>query len=235
MCKPRKLAVTIVDSIYGAATVLATLAIVAIWIDGAVIRIIHSALSPTLDKWFDVVSEVSDARVLASFALLLFGASHVAKALPAYPRWGVWRERARSGSLLMLLTLSTGGLLVLALKHLVARARPSALLEHGHLGLVIPMDSALFDSFPSSHAFAAFATAAVLADLLPRRRVLLLVLAAVPSICRVLTLEHYPSDVLASALIAYSSVRFWASRIQTSRYKGSPSKHTTAPGRWPSS
>jgi membrane-associated phospholipid phosphatase len=230
MFKTRKLFVTIVDSIYGAATVLAALAIVVIWIDGAVIRIVHSALSPTLDKWFDVVSEVSDASVLAAFTLLLFGASRVAKALPVYPRWGVWCELARSRGLLMLLTLATGGLLVLALKHIVARARPSALLEHGYLGLVMPMDGAHFGSFPSSHAFVAFATAAVLADLLPRRRVLLLVLAAVPSICRVLTLEHYPSDVLASALIAYSSMRFWVSRIQTSKYRDSPQRNTTAPG-----
>lgn len=217
MLKTRRLTVIIVDSIYGASNILATLAIVAIWIDGVVIRIVHTSRSPRLDKWFESVSEVSDASVFATIALVLFGASHVAKAFPACPRWSAWCERVRSGGLLMLLTLSTGGLLVLALKHLVARVRPSALMEHGDFGLVIPVDGARFSSFPSSHAFAAFATAAVLTYLLPRRRVLFLVLAAVPSICRVLTLEHYPSDVLASSLIAYGSLRFWAPRVQEYR------------------
>jgi len=184
--------------------------------DAAVIRLIHRSLTPTQDDFFDTVSELANATILSIVAMGNYGASRVALAWPVARRWLPWWDRARTGSLLMLLTLLTGGLATLLLKHLVARARPSVLLEDGHYGLVASFSGAPFNSFPSSHAFTAFAAACVLAYLLPAWRMPLFVLAAIVSICRVLTLEHFPSDVLASAFIAAGCVRFWAPRVQGS-------------------
>lgn len=186
----------------------------AIWADCAIVRSIHRSLTPALDEFFGGVSELANATVLAAVTLGVWGASHVASVFPAAARRGLLWEQARRASLLMLLTLWTGGLATLALKHLVARARPFVLLEHGHHGLATPFSGAPFDSFPSSHAFTAFAAAGVLASIAPAWRLPLLALAVVVSLCRVLTLEHFPSDVLASACIAMWCVRFWAPRVQ---------------------
>jgi membrane-associated phospholipid phosphatase len=219
MTTSRKHALATIDNLLGVSTTLAILAVLAIWLDAAIVEAIDGHLTPALDEFFDDVSGVADASVFAIIALSTYGASRVAIALPVTQRWRPLCERARRGSLLMLLTLLTGGLITLALKHVVARARPSMLLEHGHYGVSTPFIGSPFNSFPSSHALTAFAVACVLAHLLPAWRAPLLVLATIASLCRVLTLEHFPSDVLASAFIAAWCVRLWAPRVQGTEFR----------------
>jgi len=194
--------------------VLVVLGILAWGVDAAVIRFVHRSLTPALDDFFDAASGIANARILCVATLCAYCVSRSVQAWPAAHRWLPWWEHLRQGSLLMLLTLLTGGLITLVLKHVVARARPSVLIELGHYGLAAPFAGGPFNSFPSSHAFTAFAAACVLARVLPAWRTALLVLAAIVGFFRVLTLEHFPSDVLASAFIAAGCVRFWAPRLQ---------------------
>ena len=56
-------------------------------------------------------------------------------------------------------------------------------------------------SFPSGHATTSFACATVLASYVPRLRVPLFVLAALIAISRVYNAMHYPTDVLAGAVL----------------------------------
>jgi undecaprenyl-diphosphatase len=92
-------------------------------------------------------------------------------------------------------------LLALGIAHIVADlwARPRPYLAHpdAHLFIAPSHDT----SFPSDHATAAFAIAVAL--LLRHRKagVLALVLAALLGIARVAVGTHYPSDVVAGALI----------------------------------
>lgn len=194
--------------------VLAVLALLACCVDAAVIRSVHRSVPPAWDDFFEAVSKFADATVLSIGTLCAYGASRVAPAWPAARRWLPWWAHVRQTSLLMLLTLVMGGTITLALKHLVARARPGMLIEMGYYGFAAPLAGAPFNSFPSSHAFTAFAPAFVLACALPTWRTPLLVLAASVGICRVLTLEHFPSDVLASAFIAAGCVRLLAPRLR---------------------
>lgn len=189
-----------------------TVAVLVMWLDAPIIKIIHAQLRPTLIAFFGDVSGIANANFFAISALSVYAASRVASVLPVPPRWQHFFKQAKDGSLLMLLTLLTGGLITLILKQVVARARPSMLLEFDQYGLATPFLGFPFNSFPSSHAFTAFAVACVLAHLIPRWRSTLLLLAALTSLCRVLTLEHFPSDVLASAFIAAWCTRFWTSR-----------------------
>ena len=107
------------------------------------------------------------------------------------------------GSLLMLSTMAVGGLVVLVLKRSVARARPELYFEQGVYGLGESFSrSQLFNSFPSSHTYAAFAVAVVLGILAPRWRWVFLLLAALVAVSRLVNLDHYLSDVMTAAGIA---------------------------------
>jgi undecaprenyl-diphosphatase len=59
----------------------------------------------------------------------------------------------------------------------------------------------LYDSFPSGHTTAAFAFAAVLARERPRHAVAAFVFAALVGLSRIYIGVHYPSDVLAGAIL----------------------------------
>ncbi|MCH5824122.1 phosphatase PAP2 family protein, partial [Salmonella enterica] len=106
-------------------------------------------------------------------------------------------------SLLMLSTMAVGGLVVLVLKRSVARARPELFFDKGIYGLGEAFSRAnQFNSFPSSHTYAAFAVAVTLGILAPRWRWAFLSLAALVAVSRLVNLDHYLSDVMTAAGIA---------------------------------
>ena len=80
-----------------------------------------------------------------------------------------------------------------ALKRIVRRPRP-----------LNPEDRR---SMPSGHATIAFAVATVLADRYPRWRFGFYALAAGTAFARVYFGRHYPSDVLAGAVVGYGTTR----------------------------
>lgn len=87
-----------------------------------------------------------------------------------------------------------------ALKHLIARARPSDALPDIQLRDGFLLDPHSY-SFPSGHATASFMVAFILGARFPRTRAPLFALAALVAISRVHLGCHYPSDVLAGAAV----------------------------------
>lgn len=86
----------------------------------------------------------------------------------------------------------------LILKNLVARVRPYEAIEG--LTRLVPAERSF--SFPSGHAGHAFAAAVVLYCMLPKKYgIPALVLAGLISISRMYVGVHYPTDVLAGAVI----------------------------------
>ena len=83
------------------------------------------------------------------------------------------------------------------LKSAIGRERPPLADPKVHPLIPLPHDP----SMPSGHAMMAFAGAVVLAAVLPRMRWPLLALAAGVGLSRVYLGVHYPSDVLAGALL----------------------------------
>lgn len=112
----------------------------------------------------------------------------------------LWRQRGRAVRFLLLLALAIGvadGLVCNPLKHALARPRPCVALEQVHL-LVGRSDSG---SMPSAHAANTFA-AAMVAFLFYRRSWRFMVpFAAAVSLSRVCNGVHYPSDILAGAIL----------------------------------
>lgn len=107
------------------------------------------------------------------------------------------RPRHAEIAVCMLLAGSASGLLVQILKQIIGRARPE--LWHGPFHHTWPSAT----SFPSGHTVGAFALAGVLlfgSRSIPLRIVALLLATGV-GLSRVLAFRHWPSDVLASALI----------------------------------
>ena len=101
-------------------------------------------------------------------------------------------------------------------KRLIGRGRPGNFDEFGLLHFQLNWDRYSFQSFPSGHATTAFALAMVLAFLAPRWTYVALVFGVVVAISRVVLGEHYPSDVVAGAIVgtlgAYAVRWFFASR-----------------------
>ena len=103
-------------------------------------------------------------------------------------------ERLRRLGWALLAALAVGLALTLATQYVALRARPEG------VRLIEPAPN--FPSFPSGHAMAVFATATVLGLGLGRRAGwLALALAVMVSVSRVYQGHHYPTDVLAGAVL----------------------------------
>jgi undecaprenyl-diphosphatase len=112
--------------------------------------------------------------------------------------------------------ITVPSLFVTIVKRMIGRARPNV------GGSLNPL---LFDPFawvpayagmPSGHATTAFAVLVAVGTLWPRVRTLLLVYALLIAISRVVVVAHYPSDVLAGALVGVAGAvlvrRYFAQR-----------------------
>ena len=117
---------------------------------------------------------------------------------------GWWRadRGLRTRGLVGAGTVAGAGLLDQILKHLLCRARPST-AEAGAFFVHFPCVPAgyAYASFPSGHATMAFAVAVLLALWYPRWAGAFLGLAVLVGLSRVVLGSHFPSDVVAGALL----------------------------------
>lgn len=101
-------------------------------------------------------------------------------------------------------------------KRLIGRGRPVHFAETGTLGLHANWADWTYQSFPSGHATTAFALAAVLGFLSRRWFYPALALAAVIALSRISLGVHYPTDVIAGAIVglvgAYAARAAFAAR-----------------------
>jgi len=111
--------------------------------------------------------------------------------------------------------IAVPGLFTNLVKRLVGRGRPVHFTDTGLLGLHWNFADWTYQSFPSGHATTAFALAAVIGFVSERWFYPALGLAVVIGISRVSLGVHYPSDVIAGAivgLIGAYAVRIWFAR-----------------------
>jgi membrane-associated phospholipid phosphatase len=118
--------------------------------------------------------------------------------------WGWWRGDRGLGlrGLTGAATVAGAGLLDQLMKNVACRARPTA-PGAGAFFANFPCFPAPYAtaSFPSGHATTAFATAAMLALWYPRSTGVCVGLAALVGLSRIVLGSHFPSDVLAGALL----------------------------------
>jgi undecaprenyl-diphosphatase len=163
-------------------------------------------------RWLHVVSAITFLGSGWMLALLL----------PAFFRRG-WR--ASSGALLATVVATSG--VVASVKAIVGRIRPCQALDWIHPITSIPTDP----SFPSGHAAGSFAFAAFLLATRRRTGIALLLLAAAVAASRVALGVHYPSDVVAGALLG-GTLGAWGARLHE-RYALRESTHACHEGAAP--
>jgi undecaprenyl-diphosphatase len=92
----------------------------------------------------------------------------------------------------------TTGILAQILKHLFGRARPKLMDESLFIG---PTFQGAYDSFPSGHTAIAFCFAYILARYFPKGKIIFFIYAVIVAFERVEDKSHFPSDVLAGAIL----------------------------------
>lgn len=116
--------------------------------------------------------------------------------------WLYFKEEMEDNQLFFLpILLALGSSIVLVefvLKPLISRVRPSVAF-----GLLVGDTAAFGSSFPSAHATLAFAGATVLSAREPRLKTILYVIAVLISVSRIYLGVHYPSDIIAGAVLGF--------------------------------
>ena len=155
-----------------------------------VLRTLYAAGAAS--AWLDVVSAIT----FLGSGFMLFGL------LPL-----LFRRDLRASSLSLLVTVSVTCGVVASVKAIVGRARPCHALDWVHPVLAaIPTDP----SFPSGHAAGSFAFAAFLFAKSRRIGLGLFTMACAVAGSRVALGVHYPTDVLAGALVGSALGRLGA-------------------------
>jgi undecaprenyl-diphosphatase len=184
----------------GAAAAVALVAATMLTLDGWVIAQ-QRLLPPGLIAWFAFITDAGRSGwVLGPLAAAIIAAALISS--PALGRVGqlvLAAAVARAGYVFMAVLLP--GLVVTIVKRIIGRGRPY-LFEQGGPFMFQPFGwDPIYASLPSGHTTTAFAAAFAAAALYPRLRWPIWGLAVLIGVSRIVVSAHYPSDVLAAAVV----------------------------------
>jgi membrane-associated phospholipid phosphatase len=167
-------------------------------IDAAVIRGVGH-LPGWIERAFDQITDFGKSGWFLWPLGILFLALASLPALPRVPQLALDAVMVRVGYLF--LAIAVPGIFVNIVKHIFGRVRPmvgGSLDPYLFSPFTWPADYA---SLPSGHAATAFSVLVAFGVLWPRARTLLWVYALLIAVSRVVVTAHYPSDVLAGAVL----------------------------------
>jgi undecaprenyl-diphosphatase len=183
-------------------------------IDAAAIRGVSHAPRWIISAFDDITDYGKSGWFLWPLGLLFMALAALPPVLTPFSQRVLATIMVRIGFLFT--AIAVPGLFVTIVKHIIGRARP---MVGGSL------DPFLFNPFawhaayagsPSGHATTAFAVLVAFGTLWPRARTVLLIYALLIATSRVMVMAHYPTDVLAGALVGIGGAvmvrRYFAQR-----------------------
>ena len=121
--------------------------------------------------------------------------------------WILTRQKKLLHRLILLYAIQSA--VIYSLKFLVQRQRPLFFLEVASKLSKGPGEI-LDPSFPSAHAAFSFMMATLLSNWFPRYRILFFIVAAFIGWTRIYLGVHYPTDVIAGALLGYGITKVYS-------------------------
>ncbi|NLK39439.1 MAG: phosphatase PAP2 family protein [Clostridiales bacterium] len=160
-------------------------------LEGEILTYIQTVIrSAPLDLFMKIITTLGDAGILwilACLVMLIF-------------------KKTRIVGIAGAISLIAEFLCVnVVLKNIIQRARPYEVIEGLNILIATPHDY----SFPSGHAGSAFAVAIVMLLMLPKRwGIPALIMASLMALSRLYVGVHFPTDVIAGALIGMGTAFF---------------------------
>jgi undecaprenyl-diphosphatase len=200
-----------------------------IFLDRAAIEAV-AGLPVSVNRAFNDFTDFgrSDWFLVPLGGLLVLIAVFDAPWIERWTRLAMAAVAARLGFLF--LAISLPGIVQAILKHQIGRHRPS---ELGPFTYEPFSWEHQFSSFPSGHTTTAFSVLVAFGALFPRLRPLLWTYAILIAISRVVISTHYPSDVMAGALVGGFGtllIRNWFAERRLALYVGSDHEVRPLPG-----
>jgi len=122
------------------------------------------------------------------------------------------RQKKVIGSLVLLYGIQSA--VVYGLKYLINRKRPLVYLET--VSRLPKSPGEILDpGFPSAHAVLAFMMATLLSNWFPRYRIIFFIIAGFIGWTRIYLGLHYPTDVIAGALLGYGITKFFLLKVSS--------------------
>lgn len=169
--------------------------------DFQTVLLVRSLHDPFVAQLGTIGNRLGDGLTLVLLCIGLWGIGYLRKNK-------VWQQAGIDG----LVAHALAGLAVQILKHLIGRPRPrwthQEAFEYG------PSWQGGLDAFPSGHASASFAVAAVLARSFPEWRGLWYGGALFVGMARVVGGSHFPTDVLGGAMLGFLIGYVWARALK---------------------
>jgi undecaprenyl-diphosphatase len=137
---------------------------------------------------------------------LTYLGSHFAVIFFILLSWVLTKQRKILRHLILLYAVQSA--VIYSLKFLIQRQRPFLFLEMASKLSKGPGEI-LDPSFPSAHAGFSFMMATLLAHWFPRYRILFFLVAAFIGWTRIYLGVHYPTDVIAGALLGYACTKLF--------------------------
>ncbi len=169
--------------------------------DFQTVLLIRSLHDPFVERLGNLGNRVGDGLTLVLLCVGLWGIGSLRKNR-------TWQQAGIDG----LVAHALAGIATQILKHLIGRPRPR--FTHQEAFDYGPSWQGGFDAFPSGHASASFAVAAVLARSFPTWRGAWYGGALLVCLGRVVRGSHFPTDVLAGAVLGFFIGYVWARALK---------------------
>jgi membrane-associated phospholipid phosphatase len=185
--------------IVGAALTLIALVLVAVWFDVWAITEVRRLPASVITGFDEFTDFGKSGWFLFPLAFFLLGVAAVSPMLSRIGALVLASIAVRAGFLFC--AIAVPGLFTLLTKYVIGRARPYVTGVADAYAFSPLMWQVEYASLPSGHASAAFSAAAAIGSIWPHGRIVMWTYAMGIAVSRVVVTSHYPSDVIASAVV----------------------------------